>query len=98
MILSILRQPDVNILGVRLQEPITTFTDLLVTVVCFYAYWKIKKSNNSGKAVQHIKYYFVLMGIGIGLGGLIGHGFQYVFSHEWKCVGWGIRDVRSFVF
>jgi hypothetical protein len=100
MILSILRQPDVNILGIRLQEPITTFTDLLVTVVCFYAYWKIKKSGNTGKAVQYIKCYFILMGIGIALGGLIGHGFQYIFSHEWKCLGWviGMFAVLFFEF
>ena len=100
MILSILRQPDVNILGIRLQEPITTFTDLLVTVVCFYAYWKINKSGISSKAVQYIKYYFVLMGIGIALGGLIGHGFHYAFTPEWKCLGWvlGMFAVLFFEF
>lgn len=98
MILFILRQPDVNIFGLRLQEPITTITDLLVTAVCFYAFWKIKKSGVSGKAVQHIKYYFVLMGIGIGLGGLIGHGFQYIFSPAWKCVGWVIGMIAVLFF
>jgi len=100
MILSILRQPDVNILGIRLQEPITTITDLLVTVVCFYAYWKIEKSDVSSKAVQYIKYYFVLMGIAIALGGLIGHGFQYIFPHESKSVGWviGMFAVLFFEF
>ena len=100
MILSVLQQPDVNILGIRLQEPITTITDLLVTVVCFYAYWKIKKNGVSSKAIQYIKYYFVLMGIAIALGGLIGHGFQYIFSHEWKCLGWviGMFAVLFFEF
>jgi hypothetical protein len=100
MILSILRQPDVNILGIRLQEPITTFTDLLVTVVCFYAYWKVNKSGISSKAIQYIKYYFILMGTGIAFGGLIGHGFQYAFSPAWKCLGWviGMFAVLFFEF
>ena len=100
MILSILPQPDVNLLGIRLQEPITTFTDLLVTVVCFYAYWKITKSGIVNKAIQYIKDYFVLMGVGVALGGLIGHGFQYAFSPEWKCVGWvvGMFAVLFFEF
>ncbi len=86
--LAILPQPDIHILGIRLQEPVTTLTDLLVTAVCFYAYWKLNKTSQSGKIIYFKKLYFIMMGFATLFGGLIGHGFQYALSLEWKLVGW----------
>lgn len=81
-------QPDIELLGIRLQEPVTTLTDLLVTVVCFYAYWKLNKTSQKGNTIYFIKLYFITMGFATLFGGLIGHGFQYAFGLEWKLVGW----------
>lgn len=88
MILSILPQPDIHFLGIRLQEPITTLTDLLVTAVCFYAYWKLGKTSQKGNTIYFKKLYFITMGFATLFGGLIGHCFQYAFGLEWKLVGW----------
>jgi len=98
MILNILPQPDIFLFGIRIQEAMTTITDLLVTLVCFYGFWKIKNSQQKGKGTQHAINYFILMGIAIMLGGLIGHGFQYVFSYEWKLLGWVIGMFAVFFF
>lgn len=88
MILSSSIQPDIEFLGIRLQEPVTTLTDLLVTVVCFYAYWKLGKVGKLGRTIYFIRIYFLLMGFATFFGGLIGHGFQYVFGFNWRLLGW----------
>ncbi|HFB99436.1 MAG TPA: hypothetical protein ENJ53_01395 [Phaeodactylibacter sp.] len=86
-------QPDIYILGVRIQEPVTTLTDLLIAGVCLYAYWILSKQKNVGKVTRFKYLYFLLMGIATVLGGLLGHGFQYAFGQEWKVVGWVISMV-----
>lgn len=88
MLLTVFPQPEIEILGVRLQEPIATLTDLLVTIVCFYAFWKLRNHSYQGKTIYYKKLYFLVMGFATLFGGLIGHGFQYVFSFEWKLLGW----------
>lgn len=88
MLLNIVKQPDIYLLGLRIQDPMTTLTDILVTVVCFFAYWKLNKSNLQGKTILYIKCYFVLMGIATLLGGLIGHAFQHIIPQSWKLLGW----------
>ncbi|MEM6966427.1 MAG: hypothetical protein AAF573_16810 [Bacteroidota bacterium] len=88
MLPYVLPQPDIHLFGIRIQEPMTTLTDLLVTAVCFYAYWKLNQAGNSGKTVYFKKIYFVLMGFATLFGGLIGHAFQYALGTEWKLLGW----------
>ena len=88
MILSISSQPDIELLGIRLQEPVATITDLIVTVVCFYAYWKLGKDGKPGRTIYFKRVYFLLMGLATLFGGLIGHGFQYAFGFKWKLLGW----------
>ena len=88
MILSISNQPDIEFFGIRLQEPVTTFTDLLVTAICVYAFWKLGKKKKPSQTIYFIKIYFLLMGLSTFFGGLIGHGFQYAFGFEWKLLGW----------
>lgn len=81
-------QPSVYWLGLRIDEPITTLTDLLVSVVCFYAYYRLSKHPVSNNSLTYFRYYFLLMGLATLLGGLIGHAFLYAFSFSWKLPGW----------
>lgn len=86
--MDILRQPSISILGIRVDEPMTTLTDLLVSVVCFYAFYKLTKKKLPGRTQLYFRYYFLLMGIATCLGGLVGHAFLYLLSFSWKLPGW----------
>ena len=87
---TIIEQPSIEVFGILLQEPVTTLTDLLVSIICFYAYWKLKKHSIPGGTIFYMNLYFLFMGLGTAFGGLIGHGFQYLFSENWKILGWFI--------
>lgn len=81
-------QPSIHWLGLRIDEPITTLTDLLVSAVCFYAWYKLGKHTVVTKSLLYFRYYFLLMALATLLGGLIGHAFLYAFSFIWKLPGW----------
>ncbi|MGH1437958.1 MAG: DUF6962 family protein [Lewinella sp.] len=85
-----LLQPDIYLLGIRIQEPVTTATDVLVALACFYAYWRLRNIKTKGNALHFLKLYFIVMAIAMLFGGLIGHGFLYLLSPEWKIPGWFI--------
>ncbi len=81
-------QPSIEILNVRIDEPITTFTDLLMATICFYAFFQIRKLESRGKVKLYFKYYFLTLGMGSMAGGLFGHAFLYCLSPEWKLISW----------
>lgn len=81
-------QPSIWIGGLRIDEPVTMLTDLLVSAVCFYAFYKLNRSNLSSRAILYVKYYFLSMAVATAIGGIIGHGFLYAFSFGWKLPGW----------
>ena len=87
----------INLLGIRIDEPIVTLTDLLVSVLCFIFAYKIHKSRKSEKVFLYFKIYFFTMGIATFLGGIIGHAFLYLFSFYWKLPGW-IMSMISIMF
>ena len=70
----------IQILGVQIQEPIATVTDLLVSAVCFYAFYKIHKTGKKEKTFIYFKLYFIVMGIATIFGGLLGHAFFYAIK------------------
>lgn len=78
----------INIFGLVMHHPVTVFTDLLVSVVCFYSFYRLGKSRNKGKVLSYFMYYFLIMGIATTLGGILGHGFIYAIPFEWKLPGW----------
>lgn len=86
-------QPDVFILGLRIQEPVTTLTDLFITVACYYGYYRIKKAGFNDNSRRYLKLYFLLMGTATALGGLLGHGFLYFFGMPWKIPGWFVSMI-----
>lgn len=81
-------QPSIYWLGLRIDEPVTTLTDLLVSVVCFYAWFKLGHLTNTSKSLFYFRHYFLLMAFATVLGGFIGHGFLYALSFSWKLPGW----------
>jgi len=81
-------QPSVEILNVRIDEPITTLTDLFLTSICFYAFFRIRKLQFTGRIKWYFKYYFLTLGLGAASGGLLGHAFLYRLSDGWKLVSW----------
>lgn len=88
-------QPAIELFGLRIDEPVTTLTDLFVAFVCFYAFYKLSKIPTRNKMHTYLKVYFISMGIATTIGGLIGHGFLYAFAYNeqlatspWKLPGW----------
>jgi len=91
----ILPQPAIELLGIQISEPVTTLTDLIVSGVCFYAFIKLESLHTGTNKVHFfLRYYFLSMGIATAIGGIIGHGFYYLFVHDgfkvspWKLPGW----------
>lgn len=81
-------QPSIWIGGVRIDEPVTALTDLMVSAVCIYAFFKLNRLDNTSKVHQFVKYYFLSMSIATAFGGIVGHSFLYAFSFAWKLPGW----------
>lgn len=79
---------SITIGGIRIDEPIVTITDLLVSVACFIFAYQLHRSGKTAKATTFFKLYFLGMGIATVLGGLFGHAFLYALSWEWKLPGW----------
>lgn len=85
---QILPQPSVNIAGLRIDEPVTTLTDLVVSAVCLFAFYRLTKAQLPGRTQLYFRLYFLLMAVATAFGGLIGHGFLYALSFAWKLPGW----------
>lgn len=73
--------------NVSIQEPVTVLTDLVVTAVCWYAYWQLGKYT-SGRLKTLFQAYFFIMGLATAYGGIIGHGFIQQLGFVWKVPGW----------
>lgn len=83
-----LPQPSIELFGIRIDEPVVAFTDLIVSAVCFYAFYKLNKIKLKNNVHWNLKYYFLSMAIATFIGGVIGHGFLYLLSFAWKLPGW----------
>jgi len=79
-------QPDIFLFGLRIQEPMTVLTDILIALVCFYAYRNLSKTDN--RSTNLMRYYFLALGWSTIFGGLVGHAFVYAVGPVWKLIGW----------
>jgi hypothetical protein len=86
-------QPSIYLLGIRIDEPIATLTDVILSLVCFFAFYNLNRKKLPGRSQLYFRYYFLLMGIATLSGGVIGHGFLYALSFGWKLPGWIISMV-----
>lgn len=75
--------------NIRIDEPIVTLTDMLVSALCFLYAHRLHKQKVDNRSIQLFKYYFVMMGIATFLGGVMGHAFLYLADSKiWKLPGW----------
>ena len=86
-------QPTIELYGLPIMEPMVTFTDLWITIVCLCAFFNLRKKRLSGRIHQYMRYYFLIMAIATFLGGVLGHAFQYAVGIEWKLPGWLISMI-----
>jgi hypothetical protein len=77
------QNPTIYIGDLRIDEPITTLTDLLFIGVCFMAFFKTKHVAHE-KAANIYRWFFLLTGASTLVAALIGHAFLYHFGIEAK--------------
>jgi hypothetical protein len=80
-------QPPIFIGDWRIGEPTTTITDILVGVVCFYAYVKLGKLTEFSSK-KYFRLYFLFLGFATFWGAVITHASIYYLSQPWKVPGW----------
>ena len=81
-------QPSIEVFGLIFQEPVTTLTDVFVSVICFVAYLKIKALPQRSQVQGLFKYYFLTMSIATFLGGVLGHALMNYLPFYMKLPGW----------
>lgn len=86
-------QPDIYLFGIRIAEPVTSLTALLITLVSWYAWSRLTRTAPRNHVVWLIRSFFFLMGAATLIGGIIGHAFLYQFSFAWKVPGWVLSMV-----
>ncbi len=93
-----LEQPSIELWGVLINEPVTVATDLLVSAVCLYAFFKIIRIPHRGKLKGYLLWYFFLMALATILGGIIGHAFLWYFSASWENPQWINNIIEQIAF
>ncbi len=79
---------DFFISGIKINEPFATFTDLLVTIVCLWAFFKLKQQKRNDLAFKYFNFFFLTMAIATFFGGILGHAFINEINFAWKLPGW----------
>jgi hypothetical protein len=81
-------QPSIEVSGIIIDEPVTMLTDLLVSLVCFISYFKLSQRKSKADHFLYYKGFVLVMALATLYGGIIGHGFLYLFGFAWKIPGW----------
>ncbi|MDG1295939.1 MAG: hypothetical protein P8P48_02295 [Saprospiraceae bacterium] len=76
--------------NLRIQEPVTTFTDFILGMYCLYVTYKLGTHQNTTPPFKFLRIHILLLGFAVIIGGILGHGFQYHFAPTWKIPGWYI--------
>ncbi len=89
-----LQNPSIDLFGLRIDEPVTAGTDVIVALIGIWGYFKIAKQKN----LKHVSIYalfFLGTGVSTLIAGLVGHAFLYRFGYEAKMVGWVLGIVGT---
>lgn len=77
-----MEKTSIILYGITIYEPVTAITDLFVTAICFWAYFKLKKLSKQAEYLRLYPWFFLTMGISTLCGALMTHAFYYVFQYR----------------
>ncbi|MDH5381855.1 MAG: hypothetical protein OEW75_13435 [Cyclobacteriaceae bacterium] len=93
-----IREPNnIEIFNILIQEPMRSSTDVLVGIVSLILCYKLYKTKIASTSYKAFIFYFFFMGLTTLSAGTIGHAFQYIFSYNWKTLGWSFSALSIFV-
>ncbi len=81
-------EPYIFFAGIRIDEPVTTITDLVVAGICIYSFIRLIKDYRPSKGRTFFCFFLLGLGSGTMLGGLLGHAFLYWLQPVWQLPGW----------
>jgi hypothetical protein len=82
-------QPSIELFGWRVEEPMTTATDILVTIVAWFCAARLSRISPKTAFLRWICAYFWIFGLSTLLGGLFGHAFLSNGDFaKMKLLGW----------
>jgi hypothetical protein len=91
--------PTIYVCNFEWREPVTTLTDLLVSMVAFYGFVKYwHHQGNKNKSFLYFKYYLLCFTVGMASAALLGHGLQAYVGPEYKRIGWICSAIGLFLF
>lgn len=89
MIFSSILNPTIYVGSFEWREPVTTLTDFLVAMVCWTAFFLIRRyKDNNHPSFPWFKRYFLIFAIGMTSAAWLGHGLQAYVLPEMKVIGW----------
>jgi hypothetical protein len=81
--------PTVYLGNFEWREPVTTLTDFLVALVCWFAFFQFHKIKGSkSETYPWFKRYFFIFAIGMTSAAWLGHGLQAYVPARAKAFGW----------
>lgn len=80
----------ISLFGITILEPVTVLTNLLITAVCLFAFFKLGKFEKKNSVTNLFRYFFLFMGLATATGGILGHGLLYLTGQVGKLPGWYI--------
>jgi hypothetical protein len=90
--------PQIEVFGITLLEPFTVLTDLIITAVAWYAFFKIRGGRFENPVHRLKRWFFFTMGLATAVGGILGHGLMYLYDMESKVPGWFISMISVALF
>lgn len=88
----------IDVFGLMVLEPFTVLTDLVITAVCIYAWFKLKHKAKEHQVYRLMRYFFITMGLATAVGGILGHGLLYFTGLQGKVPGWFISMISVAFF
>jgi len=82
------QEPSIYFAGIRIDEPATTITDLVVAGICIFAFIQLTRNYQPSKERIFFTIFFLGLGMGTLLGSLLGHAFLYRLNPAWQLPGW----------
>jgi len=84
-------QQSWQISGLRIDEPMTVITNIILFVVCTYCSFVVMRGNSARHDfVKNYSLFLLFTGVAALMGGIFSHGFKYYFGITYSIPGWFI--------